>query len=184
MQIPLFPLPICLLPGGMTQLRIFEPRYQRLVAESMRSGSGFGMCMLSDDQKDILPIGTLARIEDFETLDDGLLGIKVRGEHRFVINSMETEFDGLRQGKITLLPDWPSAQLERHDALIGDTLRTLLEQHPQHLDQYGEEDFADSSWLCQRWLEIIPVSAMDKQACIRSPDHTKALDFLRTLFNE
>ena len=184
MQIPLFPLPICLLPGGMTQLRIFEPRYQRLVAESMKSGIGFGMCMLSDDHNQVLPIGTLARIEDFETLDDGMLGIKVRGEHRIVIEEITIESDGLKQGRVKALPNWPTAPLDAEDLLIGNTLKSLLERHPKHLDHYVDDDFRDSSWLCQRWLEIIPVSAADKQACMASHDHTRALDLLRTLFHE
>ncbi|MGL4715609.1 MAG: LON peptidase substrate-binding domain-containing protein, partial [Aeromonas sp.] len=34
MQLALFPLSAHLLPGGIMPLRIFEPRYQRMIAEA------------------------------------------------------------------------------------------------------------------------------------------------------
>lgn len=184
MQLPLFPLPVCLLPGGYTQLRIFEPRYQRLVAESLKTGSGFVMCMLSDKKDRIMPVGTHAHIIDFETLEDGLLGIKVAGNRRVLIESVTTDEDGLHRGQLTSLPDWPASPLSLEDQTLSHSLKTLMEQHPLHLHQYQDKDFEDISWLCMRWLEIIPVAAEDKQACITSKDHTKALEFIRTLFNE
>ena len=184
MQLPLFPLRMCLLPGGYTQLRIFEPRYQRLISESLKQNIGFGLCMLSDDGKQVLPVGTHCHITDFEQLEDGMLGITVRGEQRFVINTMTTEEDGLIWGQVTLLPDWPPAQLPESDTRLADPLRALLDQLPAQLQHYSNSDFHDLSWLCQRWLEIIPVSAQDKQTCIAGDDHHRALNFLRTLFQE
>ncbi|MGI2260159.1 LON peptidase substrate-binding domain-containing protein [Shewanella sp. GXUN23E] len=184
MQLPLFPLRICLLPGGYTQLRIFEPRYQRLVSESLTHNAGFGLCMLSDDGKQVLTFGTHCYITDFERLQDGMLGITVRGEQRFIINSMTTENDGLRRGTVSLLPQWPATRLPEIDVRLGDTLRELLKQLPAQLQHYNNSDFMDLSWLCQRWLEIIPVSAKDKQTCIAADDHHRALEFIRTLFQE
>ena len=35
-ELPLFPLSIFLLPGGITRLRIFEPRYLKMVAIASR----------------------------------------------------------------------------------------------------------------------------------------------------
>ena len=43
MTLVLFPLSAHLLPGGIMPLRIFEPRYQRMIAES-RSGSSRSAC--------------------------------------------------------------------------------------------------------------------------------------------
>ena len=71
------------------KLRVFEPRYKRLVAESLKSGEGFGLCMLEEDGKTIQPIGTLVHIIDFETLPDGLLGISIPGSKRFKLNEIK-----------------------------------------------------------------------------------------------
>jgi len=38
--LPIFPLPVFLLPGGVTKLRIFEPRYLKMVSTAS-SGQGF-----------------------------------------------------------------------------------------------------------------------------------------------
>ncbi|MGI2172124.1 LON peptidase substrate-binding domain-containing protein [Shewanella sp. MF05960] len=191
MIIPIFPLPICLLPQGYTQLRIFEARYKRLVSESLKSGQGFGLCMLSDDKKTIMPIGTLTHIIDFETLEDGLLGISVQGKQTFTINNITEESDGLKRAEVTLIDGWPSNIIETHpaqphiklnerkkDQYLSKTLKQLLQQYPQHLAHYSENDFNDISWVCQRWLEIIPLSAKEKYQCIHSHDHLLAKSFL------
>ncbi len=44
MQLSIFPLRLNLLPDGVLPLRIFEPRYLRMIAES--SKRGMGLCLL------------------------------------------------------------------------------------------------------------------------------------------
>ena len=83
-MIPLFPLNTVLFPDGLLPLRIFEPRYVDMISECLKSGTGFGVCLISDGQEtgqaaSIYEIGTLANIVDFQTEEDGLLGITVLG---------------------------------------------------------------------------------------------------------
>lgn len=184
MKLPLFPLPVCLLPEGYSQLRIFEPRYKRLVSEALKSGQGFGMCMLSDDGKSILPIGTVAHIIDFETLSDGLLGISIKGSHRFKINAIDLESDGLKRADVTLLPDWPAAQLGDDDEQLKQLLNKVMAQFPKQLRHYQESDFENAAWTCQRWLEILPLKSSEKQACIASTDHRATLKLLHYVISE
>ena len=47
-QLPLFPLNTVLFPGGPLSLRIFEPRYLRMVSECMKLGTGFGVVLLRE----------------------------------------------------------------------------------------------------------------------------------------
>jgi len=191
MIIPIFPLSICLLPQGYTQLRIFEPRYTRLVSESIKSGLGFGLCMLADDKKTILPIGTLTQIIDFETLEDGLLGISIQGQQTFTIKQITVENDGLKRANVSLMASWPSVIIEQRNAqahvdkleskkdiILSNTLKQILQQYPQHLAHYSNENFNDITWVCQRWLEIIPLSSKEKYQCINSHDHRLAKSFL------
>lgn len=195
MNIPIFPLPICILPQGYSQLRIFEARYKRLVTESLKTGVGFGLCMLSDNKKDILPIGTLCKIIDFEILKDGLLGISIRGEQKFIIKDINVEHDGLKRANVTLIDSWPESQVialntrdkkdnyQKSNKILSDTLRNILSEYPEHLAHYQHANFQDMSWVCQRWLEIIPISAADKYRCINSHDHHIAQTFLANIIS-
>ncbi len=85
-EIMLFPLSSVVLPEGKMKLRIFEPRYQRMVAQCSKTGSGFGLCLFDSksnkNANELSEFGTLVKIVDFETLSDGLLGITVVGIRR------------------------------------------------------------------------------------------------------
>ena len=102
MTLVLFPLSAHLLPGGIMPLRIFEPRYQRMIAEVRERE--FALCMLDPRQPDAMrnmyPIATRVRIIDFDLLPDGLLGITVLGVERVRIVDLWQEPDGLRVGEV------------------------------------------------------------------------------------
>lgn len=46
-DIPLFPLSAHLLPGGRMSLRIFEPRYTRMIKQACATDSGFVLLTLT-----------------------------------------------------------------------------------------------------------------------------------------
>lgn len=181
MKLPLFPLPICLLPEGYTQLRVFEPRYKRLIAESLKSGQGFGLCMLEEDGKTIQPIGTLVHIIDFETLPDGLLGISIQGSKRFKLDKISVEADGLKRGDVSFIDNWPAVRIATDERYLSQMLQNILKEYPQHLKHYQTEQFDDIAWVCQRWLEILPVQASEKYTCINALDHIMTRDLLRAV---
>jgi Lon protease-like protein len=84
MNCPLFPLSAHILPEGRMALRIFEPRYIRMVKDACRLNEGFVICMLNskgqkEDNTHIFPTGTYCKVIDFDVLEDGLLGITVEG---------------------------------------------------------------------------------------------------------
>ena len=78
-EIPLFPLRSVLFPRGKLSLQIFERRYIDLVSQSLRDGSGFGVILLKDGDEvikpggnqELHPVGTYARIVDWDQLDNG-----------------------------------------------------------------------------------------------------------------
>ena len=89
-DLPLFPLSAVLFPGGPLALRIFEQRYLDLVRDCARRSSGFGVCLILQGREAGEPavpaaVGTVARITDFYTLPDGLLGISAEGGERFQV---------------------------------------------------------------------------------------------------
>ena len=107
LELPLFPLATVLFPGGKLDMRIFERRYLDMVRDCTRSGTGFGICLIVRGREAGEPAipaayGTVAKIEDFATLPDGLLGITTRGGARFRVESSRVRDSGLIIGKVTL----------------------------------------------------------------------------------
>lgn len=184
--IPLFPLSAHLLPGGKLSLRIFEPRYVRMVKDACANNTGFGMCMLNakgnkERNEHIYEIGTYAKVVDFDLLEDGLLGITVEGLKGFKISSIETQADGLRIGHCEWLTPW----LEPHGALsldpIDQRLMDIFDKYPEIKNQYTLPKFNDPIWVIYRWLELIPIQADQKQLLLKENDCVKALQFLTQL---
>lgn len=185
-NIPLFPLSAHLLPGGRMALRIFEPRYIRMVKQACASGTGIGMCMLNafgdkDVNQHIFPVGTYATIEDFTLLDDGLLGITVEGKRCFLINSVETEADGLRVGKCEWLDEWQYDEPSSTITPIDDKLKELFDHYPEVGELYSAPRFDDPLWVIYRWLELLPVNAEQKQQFLMQKDCRKVVSFLTQL---
>jgi len=185
-DIPLFPLSAHLLPGGRMSLRIFEPRYVRMIKQACATDSGFGVCMLNsqadkDKNQHIYPIATFAKVIDFDLLDDGLLGVTVEGHRCCNVVSIETEKDGLRRAKCEWIDDWRDCSVARDIKPIDERLKEIFDKYPEIQSLYSEPKFDDPVWVIYRWLELIPVNAAQKQQLLQQKDCVKALDFLTQL---
>ena len=127
--IALFPLNTVLFPGGPLRLRIFEPRYLDMVSRCMREDCGFGVALIVAGREaggaaQTVEIGTLARIVDFEQLDDGLLGITARGERRFRILHVHQESDGLNVCQVEWRDEEARAEVPPQHAVLAELLRS------------------------------------------------------------
>ncbi|RCU45118.1 MULTISPECIES: LON peptidase substrate-binding domain-containing protein [Corallincola] len=180
--LPLFPLSAHVLPGGKMQLRIFESRYIRLVKEACQSDVGFGVCMLkkrsANSLVNMLPIGTRVQVVDFEQTADGLLGITVEGVERFRLERVFMEDDGLKRGEVTCLPNWRPCELPNASQHLFDGLCELYRRYDHLAELYPQPMANDASWICQRWLELLPLSAEDKLLLVEQSDCQSALKFL------
>lgn len=85
--VPLFPLNLVLFPGMALPLHIFEPRYREMVGACLEDNAPFGVALVRPESlfglEVLYPIGTLARITDYERLPDGRYNLLTRGTHRF-----------------------------------------------------------------------------------------------------
>ena len=82
-------------------LRIFETRYVDMVRYCMRERSPFGVVLIqsgievgTSGAASTCAIGTTARIVDFNSLPDGLLGITCIGERKFTVAKHWQQEDG------------------------------------------------------------------------------------------
>lgn len=172
--LPLFPLNTVLFPGGPLPLRIFEPRYVDMVRYCMRERSPFGVVSIRSGAEvgavaETAEVGTTARIVDFSSLPDGLLGISCVGERKFRVLRRWQQSDGLNLADIELLApeerlDLP-AEFQHLSGLLRKVLPELGELYaatPLHPD--------DAAWVGYRLAEILPLSLSEKQQCLETDD--------------
>jgi Lon protease-like protein len=186
-SIPLFPLHTVLFPGGPLRLRIFEPRYLDMVSRCMREDTGFGVALIvaggeAGGAAQTVEIGTLARIVDFEQLEDGLLGITARGERRFRIVHVHQESDGLNVCHVEWREDEMRAEVPPQHAVLAELLRRAIEQIGP---AYGEVTpaYEDASWVSMRLAEILPLAPIERQELLELNDGPERLQWLQTRLN-
>ena len=86
--LPLFPLNVVLFPGGTLPLQIFEERYKRMMKDCMDADSTFGVVLIRSGNEVGEPavphsVGTIARMIQTNSADDGRMFISVLGLQRF-----------------------------------------------------------------------------------------------------
>ena len=178
-EISLFPLRTVLFPGGSLRLRIFEPRYLSLVSRCLREEIGFGVVLIRQGAE-VGPsvtheVGTLARISDWYTLSDGLLGITALGTERLRVHASRRQADGLVVGEVTMLgPERETALEARHTAALA-ALQSLsaLANEPIPETQWRPDDAA---WVAARLAELLSASAAEKQTWLELGDPIERLD--------
>ena len=91
-ELPIFELPLVLLPGELMPLHIFEERYKRMIGHCLETEEPFGI-VFRDDDGSARRIGCTARVtEVLERFDDGRMDIVVTGEEPFrVLERFEAE---------------------------------------------------------------------------------------------
>jgi len=185
-SLPLFPLHAVLIPGAQLQLRIFEPRYLDLVRQCGRDGSGFGVCLIIEGDeagKPSLPtaLGTEARIVDFTTLPDGLLGITVQGGRRFHVERTRVRDNGLIVADVTWLEEPAATPLAIEYDLLAGLLRRLVEHMGGVHARADAAAYEDASWISWRLAELLPIALADRQVLLQESDPEARLQHLLEL---
>ncbi|WP_043318685.1 LON peptidase substrate-binding domain-containing protein [Microbulbifer sp. HZ11] len=157
--IPLFPLNMALFPGVTLPLRIFEQRYLRLVTDSLKSDTGFGVALIRSGREvgpaEVWPLGLYVRIVDWSQGEEGLLHIDVAGESRFRIVETFPEEDGLLMAEVEWLPDEDAHPVpETYDGLMA--VLNELKQHTATLSlKFAPVETAEAlSWQLAQLLPL------------------------------
>jgi len=174
-DIPLFPLSTVLFPGGQLQLRIFERRYLDLVRDCAREDRGFGVCLILEGAEAGAPavpttVGTLARIVDFDTLPDGLLGIRAQGGERFRVVTTRVRDNGLVHGEAEFWPDEPVVPVPPEYGLLATILERLFERIGGDAARVDRARYDDASWVGFRLAEQLPLQDAERQHLLQLTD--------------
>ena len=188
--LPLFPLQCVLFPGGYLPLRIFEVRYLDMIGRAHKAGTPFGVVCLTEGREvrtaplhgaperrrgDSFPheafheIGTLARINQLERPNPGLMSISCTGTQRFRIRSREQLKHGLWVADIELLSDDVEVAVPSDLEATVTTLREVVKGLTDRAGDPAEMPFQppyrwdDCGWVANRWCELLPLGAEHKQ---------------------
>jgi Lon protease-like protein len=108
-ELPIFELPLVLLPGELLPLHIFEERYKRMIGRCLEQEEPFGI-VFRDDEGGARRVGCEARVTEVtERFDDGRLNIIVTGERPFRVLD---RFEAI---------DYPAGEVEPVESVPAET---------------------------------------------------------------
>jgi len=186
-SVPLFPLRTVLFPGGLLPLKVFEQRYIDMTKTCLVRSSPFGVCLITKGDEvgaahgapaEFHPIGTLARITDWDMPQLGILHIKTLGESRFQIQGHSVEQSGLIIGNVTPISPEPQIPLTEPFAPLARLLELIAGRiGPQNFP--AAQDYGDSSWVSYRLSELLPLPLHIKQSMLEINDAAVRLKVLQ-----
>lgn len=177
-ETPLFPLGTVLFPGAPLPLRIFEPRYLDMVSGCLRNDRPFGVCLIRSGSEtgapaEPYPVGTLARIVDWNRDDRGLLTITAVGQERFRTLETRAAPDRLLLGRCEPLAEREEQVPYEHEPL-AQLARDFLERFGWGAHRppppAGEASWSDAAWAGYRVAEILPIPAVRAQHLLELDD--------------
>jgi len=179
---PMFPLGSVLLPAMPLPLRIFEPRYLKLLGDLMGSENPeFGVVLIErgaevggDDQR--MKLGTIASVMNIGTTEE-FYGLESVGTQRFKVTTWLPD-DPYPLAVIELIPDliWDDALLESKNQLEV-RVRQLLAFASEFTNLQFGADIAlsnDPIEACWQLAGILPIGELD-QLDLLSSESTEEL---------
>ncbi len=162
-RLPLFPLPVVLLPGAVMPLHIFEQRYRDMVADVLTGDRRFGLIYHDWDQDgpflaDTGEVGCVAEIRQSEELEDGRFLLVVEGLERFVIDEGLEQQSLYFESIVTPYEDHSAMQgaemafRRRESMRLFDQLVGLLPERPDRLPEFS--DGAEVSFLIAQTIHM------------------------------
>jgi len=149
-ELPIFELPVVILPGELLPLHIFEERYQRMIGHCLESAEPFGV-VFRDDEGTAHRTGCTARVtEVLERFDDGRMNIVVTGEQPFHVLE---RFEGAEYPAGEVAPITPEDESEEEDPEAADMARQAFAElvnrvageQPDELDIEAEDSYGIAS---------------------------------------
>jgi Lon protease-like protein len=173
-ELPIFELPVVILPGELLPLHIFEERYQRMIGHCLETAEPFGI-VFRDDEGTAHRIGCTARVtEVLERFDDGRMNIVVSGEAPFrVLDRFESS--EYPTGEVELIPDEDVPPIDEQAASAArQAFAELAERATGERPDPEELDDASAYSIASR----IELPADTKQKLLEMRDEDERMELL------
>ena len=140
--LPLFPLPtLVFFPETRIPLHIFEPRYRRMIGDSLEGKSLIGMALLKPGweasyfaEPPVYDLGTVGEIEQAVEYDDGRFDIVLKGITRYRIVE-HLDHEPYRMARVVADPE------EQGDPDVAEAERRALQElSQQYLSHFRDPE--------------------------------------------
>ncbi|MEH6559027.1 MAG: LON peptidase substrate-binding domain-containing protein [Oceanicoccus sp.] len=191
--IPLFPLHAVLFPHGRMPLQVYESRYLDLISRCMKENSGFGVVWLKQGPEayqsngvtslQLGQFGTYARVVDWDSLPNGLLGVTIEGSDRFRLLSSYQKNDHLHMGEVEWIATAAKTQLPENFAELEGLLSTLLD-HPHVTRLKLDPVVEDVETLGCVLAQLLPIDESIKFDLLTTVEPLDRLDRIMALLDQ
>ena len=190
-ELPLFPLNTVLFPGMPLALHVFEDRYKIMIGKCLQERRPFGVVLISKGAEALGPlpepngVGCTAFISQVERLHQGRMNIKVIGQQRFRIVTLDTKLPYLR-GQVERYP--LREQDPRSQSLLADRLRPWIVRYLDDLSRLGNVELEEHSLpddpvaLAYAAAAVLQTPAEEKQALLNIANASTLLADLRAIY--
>jgi Lon protease-like protein len=166
-ELPIFELPLAIVPGEQVPLHIFEERYRLMIGHCLDDDADFGIVLSDNDGA--RAVGCSVRVtEVIERYDDGRFDIVVTGDQPFrILDRFEAA-------------DWPAARVEAlppaSDADSKRPLELARAAFAELLEAVGaQRERADAATDAYAIAAQIEMPASEKQTLLESDEEAKRL---------
>lgn len=109
-NLPIFPLPVVLLPNELLPLHIFEPRYRQMLKDVQLTNHIFGVSFFSAEESVIEKpeagsLGCAAEVRDVRMLEDGRANIATVGLIRYRLEAYVETSEPYLVGEVSFFED-------------------------------------------------------------------------------
>ena len=184
---PIFPLNVNVLPGAFLPLQIFEPRYIDMVRDCLSKAEGFCIVLSKegDGKNTDFPshhdIATYVEIVDFNQLDNGLLGITVKGKHKIQVEDRWKKQDELLLAKVIKINEEDDNLSYEPEYLDLWNMVEEITNHPEIKKLNLELDLNSSKSVCYILASILPLRPQEKQTILEFENNRDKLDYLKAV---
>lgn len=179
--LPILPVPVFLLSKGIVRLRIYEPRYLKMVKIATKET---GFVIWGNSTESPLPNihwGSWVEIVNFNQGKDNILEVDVKCKALVGLNDFERDNDDLLFANITPIHHWS----EKPNKFLGDEISSLLAKAIQEdillNELYHDRQMNDSNWVIARWLELLPISMDIKSTFVFTSKLNDAKSFVESI---
>jgi Lon protease-like protein len=183
--LPIFPLPIFLLPSGKVRLRVFESKYIKLISIASAKGSFIIQQRPVSDDTENGNIGSLVEVHDFNQGEDGILEVDVYCLSIITVNEIMTD-EGLTFGTITPMTHWSEENrpFSKQKSELATSLNDIINGDEMLSCLYEDKSLANESWVIARWLELLPITLTMKKSFICSHGYIEAKELVESIINQ
>jgi len=158
----------------------------------VRDDACFGVCRIvrgdevrppGANEPEFARIGTLARFENWDMPERGILHVGAVGGTRFEVRSHTTQADGLIVADVASLAVEPRVPLDARFRPLAQLLKLLAARvDPRQFPV--DRLFDDASWVGYRLAELLPLPASIKQSMLEINDAEVRLSVLQTFLQQ